>query len=127
MSSPEGEAEVTTRPGVGESVPALLDSAFGFFVWAAHLVAIYVATAVACALGPGAAGDGSRATFVTTLTLVTVAAIAVVLLHALRRYRQQRPVLEQHFRMSITVGSDALAAVAIAWQLMAIALAPMCS
>jgi hypothetical protein len=46
--------------------------------------------------------------------------------HAVRRYRQQRGVIDQHFRMSITIGADAIATLAIAWQLFPILLVPLC-
>jgi hypothetical protein len=110
-------------PGVG----ALLDTAFGYFVWAAHFLVIYIATAVSCQLGLGAAGAGTRRTFLALLALVTVAAAAVVVLHAARRYRQQRDLPDRRFRMRVTTGNDAVATVAILWQLLAITLVPVCA
>jgi hypothetical protein len=109
-----------------EGLGRLLDPAFGFFVWAAHFLAVYVVTAVACVLGLGAASTGARSTFLATFALATVAAAAVTLLHALRRHRQQRALPELHFRMSVTIGSDAIASVAIIWQLFPILLVPAC-
>ena len=47
----------------------LLDPAFGFFVWAAHLLAIYIAAAVACVVGLGGASAGARSAFLTGLGL----------------------------------------------------------
>jgi hypothetical protein len=132
MSSPDvpspdvaverGEARPSAA-GVG----ALLDTAFGYFVWAAHFLVVYIATAVSCQLGLGTAGAGTRTTFLAVLALVTAAAAAVVVLHAVRRYRQQRDMPQRRFRMTVTVGNDALATVAIAWQLLAIALVPVCA
>jgi hypothetical protein len=58
---------------------------------------------------------------------VTVAADAIVVVHALRRYRRRREAPEQRFRMSVTIGADAIAAVAITWQLIAILLVPICA
>lgn len=131
MSSPdaaadrEGTRQVTRqgRAGVG----ALLDTSFGFFVWAAHLLTVYIATAVSCQLGLGAAMAGARTGFVSVLVLVTVVMAGVVVLHAAGRYRQQRDVPGQRFRMTVTIGNDAVATVAIAWQLLAIALLPLCA
>jgi len=54
--------------------------------------------------------------FATALVLVTVAAAAIVVLHALPRPRQ--------FRMWVTIGSSAIATVAIVWQLFAFLLVP---
>ena len=109
------------------TVTPLLDVAFGFFVWAAHLLVVYVSTAVACQLGLGATDAGSRTIFLTALALVTVAAAAIVGLHAVRRYRQQRDVPERRVRMSLTIGCDAIATLAITWQLFAILLVPICA
>ena len=113
--------------GSGRPVARLLDASFGFFVGAAHLLVVYVAAAVACVLGLGAAAEGTRAAFVATLAGVTVAAATVVILHALRRYWQQRDIPEQRFRMKITVGNDAIAFVAIGFQLFPILLIPVCA
>ena len=110
-------------PGVG----ALLDTAFGYFVWAAHFLAVYIATAVSCQLGLGTFSRGSQRTFLAVLALVTVAAAAIVVLHAVRRHRQQRDRPDWRFRMTVTVGNDAVATVAIAWQLLAITLVPVCA
>jgi hypothetical protein len=108
------------------AVGALLDSAFGFFIWAVHLLAIYSTAAVACVLGMGVAGEGARSGLATVLVLLTLAATAAVVLHAVYRYRQQRGVEEWRLRMTVTLGSDAIATVAIAWQLIAILLVPLC-
>src|SRR5689334_13359193 len=43
------DAELVAEPS--GDVSRLLDAAFGFLVWAGHLVLIYVANAVTCALG----------------------------------------------------------------------------
>ena len=110
---------------VAPRLRALLDTAFGYFVWAAHFLAIYIATAVSCQVGTG--GGRTRAPLLAVLALVTVAAAAVVVLHAARRYRQQRGVPDRKFRMTVTIGNDAIATVAIAWQLLAIALVPVCA
>jgi hypothetical protein len=108
-------------------VPRLLDLAFGFFAWALHFLAVYSAAALACALGLAGASPGSRVAFLTALALATVGAAAVVLWHALRRYRQQRDLPEQRFLMSVTIGGDAVAFAAMAWQLFPILLVPACA
>src|SRR5690242_15567563 len=121
MSPSEMDAARPMRP-TENSVAPLLDGAFGFFVWAIHLLAIYIATALACVLGLGTAAASTRTGFLAMLGLVTLVAAAIVLLHAVRRYRQQRDIPDQRFRMSVTVGCDAIATVAIVWQLLAIGL-----
>ena len=119
MSSPRLESRNDVGP--------LLDLGFGFYVWAGHFLAVYVGSALACVLGLGAAGVGSRRAFLTALTLITLVATAVLMWHAVRRYRQYRTIPERHFRMSVTIGGDAIAAVAVAWQLFPILLVPVCA
>ena len=125
MSSPSLDAGVEVQEAAG-AVSRLLDSALGFFVWAAHFLAVYVATAVACQLGLGATSAGARTTFLSLLAIVTAIAIAIVVLHAVQRHRQQRESPTRRFRMWITIGGDAIATVAIAWQLFPILLVPVC-
>jgi hypothetical protein len=112
-----GEAGVLAR---------LLGLVFGFLVWILHFLAIYAATAVACVLGLGAAGVGVRATFVTALVIVTGAAAAVVVLHALKQYWRRDEAANRRFLAGITIGHDAIATVAILWQLFPILLVPVC-
>jgi hypothetical protein len=125
MSSSELQT-VKEHTELGTIAP-LLDAAFGFFVWAVHFLAIYVTTALACQLGLGGAEDGTRASFITVLSLVTLIAAAVVGLHGVRRRRQLRDVPEGRFRMALTLGTDAIATVAILWQLFALLLVPLCT
>ena len=125
MSSPSSQPDVRRTPGE-ETLSPLLDSAFGFFVWAIHLLIVYVAEALACQLGLGVAGPGTQTTFIAVLALVTIAASAIVVVHGFRRHRQQRKVPEQRFRMSVTLGADAIATLGILWQLFALLLVPVC-
>jgi hypothetical protein len=108
-------------------VAALLDAGFGYFVWMTHLVVVYVATAVGCQLGLGRASAGTRTTFLLVLALVTVVAVAAAVVHAIQRYRRFRAVPDRRFRMWVTVGGDAIACVAIGWQLIPILLVPVCT
>lgn len=110
-----------------EGVVHLLDPAFGFVVWAVHFLAVYIATALACVLWLDAASAGARPGFQATLALASVATAAVTVLHAVWRYRQLRAVPDLHFRMVVTIGCDAIASVAIAWQLFPILLVPACA
>jgi hypothetical protein len=109
------------------AIRPLLDTVVGFFVWAIHLLVIYIATALECQFSPGTVGSGRHRVLLTALALITVLAAALVLLHAIRRYRQQRGLPMQQFRLALTVGSDAIAAIAILWQLLAIVLVPACA
>ena len=52
-----------------------------------------------------------------TLAIGTVATAAVTWLHAARRYRQQHSDPDLHFLMALTIGGDAIASVAILWQI----------
>ena len=131
MSSPDvAPARLEARQEARENaagVGALLDTAFGYFVWAIHFLIVYVVEAVACQLGLGVAGSDTQAAFIAVLALVTVAASALVVVHGFRRHRQQRSVPEQRFRMSVTIGADAIASVGILWQLFALLLVPVCA
>jgi hypothetical protein len=111
----------------GSGVGSLLDTAFGYFVWALHFLIVYVVEAVECQLGLGIAGPGTQTTFIAVLALVTIAASAIVVVHGFRRHRQQREVPEQRFRMLLTVGADAIASIGILWQLFALLLVPVCA
>lgn len=82
MSSLRLDAEAEPRSKAGTLV-RLLDPAFGFFVWSAHFLVVYIVTAVLCVLGLGAASADAQSTFMTTLGVVTVAAAAILLLHAI--------------------------------------------
>lgn len=125
MSSPEIHSDVVEAGPAREGVSRLLDLAFGFFIWAAHFLVIYVGAAVACALAPDAAG--SSAALQTALALATVAAAAILVLHGLRRYRRQRNAPDERFPATVAIGCDALALVAIVWQLFPIFLVPVCA
>ncbi len=105
----------------------LLGPVFGFGVWALHLLVVYGSEAVACVMGLGTGSRAHQTIFLITLGTVTVAATAVTVLHAVRAYRQWRDVPELRFRTAVTVGCDAIAALAIAWQLFPIALVPVCA
>ena len=112
-----GEAGVLSR---------LLGLVFGFLIWVLHFLAVYAATAVACVLGLGAADAGVRSTFVTALVIVTVAAAAIVVLHALKTYRRRGEVPNRRFLSGITIGHDAIATVGILYLLFPILMVPLC-
>jgi NO-binding membrane sensor protein with MHYT domain len=104
----------------------LLDLVLGFVVWIMHFVAIYAATAVACVLELGAADAGVRSSFVTALVIVTVAAAAIVVLHALKTYRRRDEAPNRRFLRGITIGHDAIAVIGILYQLFPILMVPLC-
>jgi hypothetical protein len=104
----------------------LLDSVFGFGVWAVHLLVVYVATTVACQLGLGSQPGRVQSSVVGALCIVTLAAAALVVWHAIRRYRQQHQARDRGFLAQIAVGHDAVAALAILWQLMPLLMVPLC-
>src|SRR4051794_29483056 len=126
MSSLDLDAETgpQTKAGV---LFGLLDPAFGFFIWSVHFLVVYIAAAVACALGLGGASADTRTIFLTALVLITVAAAAALALHGVLRYRRLRGLLKQRFRMSVAVGGDAIAAVAVLWQLFPLGMVPLCA
>jgi hypothetical protein len=125
MSSLDLDAETGPQSKAGV-LYGLLDPAFGFFVWAVHFLVVYIAEAVACALGLGGASADSRTIFLTALILATVAAAAVLTLHGVLRYRRLGDLPQQRFRMSVAIGGDAIAAVAVLWQLFPLAMVPLC-
>ena len=119
--------DAATEPGTQVGVVyRLLDPAFGFGVWAFHFLVVYVSTAVACQVGLGSRDATVQSTVVITLIVITLLAAAVVAVHAVKRYRQLPDVHDRGFLLKIAVGHDALAALAILWQLMPITMVPLC-
>ena len=118
-------AELEPQREVG-GLPRLLDSVFGFGVWAVHLLIVYVASAVACQVGLGSQPGSVQSGVVGTLCVVTLAAAAIVVWHGIRRYRQQSHMRDRGFLERIAVGHDAVAALAILWQLMPLLMVPLC-
>ena len=88
---------------------ALLDSAFGFLVWAAHFLIVYISTAVSCVLGLGAAGTHMQTSVLASLAVLTILACIILASHAMRRHSQLRDNPEQEFRLAVTIGCDAIA------------------
>jgi hypothetical protein len=125
MRSDELDAGTEARSQAG-TLYRLLYPAFGFFAWAVHFVVVYVAAAVACVLGLGAAGEAARTAFTAALAALTAVTAAGVLVHAWTTYRRHRRVADRRFLVNITAGHDAVAAVAILWQLFPILLIPAC-
>ena len=120
------KVDAAQAPSEAGALYHLLDLAFGLIVWVIHFLAIYAATAVACVLGLGAADVGGQSTFTAALVAVTVAAAAIVALHALTRYRWEEMIPDRHFLTEITLGLDAIAALGILWQLFPILMVPVC-
>jgi hypothetical protein len=109
-----------------ESVVRVLDAAFGLFIWALHLLAVYIAAAVGCVLGLGGTSPSVQTAFLVALVALTLGAEAAAIVHGARRYWQTRALPDQRFRVVLTLGLDAIAALAIVLQLLPILLAPLC-
>jgi hypothetical protein len=122
-SRDEAALEAPTQTG---GVHRLLDSVFGFGVWAAHLLIVYVSTAVACQLGLGSRTGNVQSHVVMILSVATVGAAAVVVWHAVRRHHQQSEMDDRGFLARMAVGQDAIAVLAILWQLMPLSMVPVC-
>jgi hypothetical protein len=103
----------------------LLDPAFGLIVWAIHLLVIYIAAAVACARYFDAERGGSSG-LLASLVGVTLVAAAIVGIHGASRYRRSCALADGRFRGFITLGMDAIGALAILWQLFPLLIAPVC-
>lgn len=125
---PSGSVPIADRSGRDDRpiVRRILDPAFGLFVWAAHLIVIYVAQAVACVLGIPERSARAETVVLAGLAAVTVLAAAIVAAHGVRRHRQQPETDDQRFLFNIAVGQDAIAALAILWQLIPIFMVPIC-
>ncbi len=104
----------------------MLDATFGFFVWAAHLLLVYIAHAVSCQLGVGRWAFITPAALAGLIVGATIVLAGVVWAHAALRYRRWRRRPEREFRTFLTVGCDLLASIAIVWQLLAVGLIPVC-
>jgi hypothetical protein len=115
------DAATESEPETG-AVYRLLDPAFGFGVWALHLLVVYVSTAVACQLGLASRDASVQSSVLMTLIAITLVAAAVVVAHAVRRYHQH----DHGFLARLAVGHDAVAALAILWQLMPLMMVPLC-
>jgi hypothetical protein len=115
--------EPQTEAGV---VYRLLDPVFGFGVWAAHLLMVYVSTAVMCQLGLGSREASVHSSVLISLSVVTFVAAALVLWHAVKRYRQRQEMRDHGFLVRIAIGHDAVAALAIVSQLMPLWMVPLC-
>jgi hypothetical protein len=107
-------------------VSRLLDPVFGFLVWIAHLVVIYVGYAVSCGLGLTSGSPRAQTALVIALAAVTIGAAAIVGVHGLRRYREEPRTRNHGFLLKVAVGNDAIAALAILWQLIPIFMTPVC-
>ena len=116
------DGAVAERGGVG----ALFDMALGFCVWAAHLLTVYIAAALACAFELVAPAGRGAVGLLTLLVGVTVVAAGAAVWHGLRRWRGRASPGMTPFRARLTVGADAIATLAIVWQGFAFALIPAC-
>jgi hypothetical protein len=121
QATPLETAETKTR-----AVYRLLDVAFGFGVWAVHLVIVYTSSAVACQLGLGSRAPNAQSRVVAILIAITFMAAALVIVHGVKRYRRRGDVAVRGFLARLAVGDDALAVVAILWQLVPITMVPLC-
>jgi hypothetical protein len=126
MSSLELDSETEPRTKLGTAF-RLLDPLFGHFIWAGHFLVVYIAAALACTFGVDMADSGTRATFLTALVIITVAAAALVGAHAWRRYQKYRGAEDKGFLLSLTFGNSAIATVGILWQFFPILLVPLCA
>ena len=122
MSS--GSTSAGARLSAGE-LPRLLRAGFGFFVWAAHFLFIYIAEAVACqlsvvsVLSPGAG-------LIAVLATVTVLSALVVAMHGWHVSQRRGPDGDNTFLAHVGLGGDAIAMLAILWQLMPLFMVPLC-
>jgi hypothetical protein len=119
----DGARAAETRTAI---VRRLLDPTFGFVVWALHLLIVYGSTAVACQLGLGAQTVNLRSNVLISLVAITFVAAAIVAAHGVKRYRDRRQVNERGFLARLAVADDAVAVLAILWQLMPITMVPLC-
>jgi hypothetical protein len=117
--------EIEARTGRG-LVYSLLNPAFGFFVWAGHFLLVYITEAVACQLGLEFRDERGHSVFLGMFAIITVLAAAVVLAHGLRRWKHRVEAGDDGFLIRITAGDDAVAALAILWQLFPLFMVPVC-
>ena len=116
-----------SAPARGGELLGVLDLAFGFLLWALHLLVIYGAEALACVLGIEGAGLEAQRWLRVGLGAVTVLVALVVVWHAVARYRGAGDAPDPKFRAYAAAGGDAIALVAIVWQFFPIVLVPVCA
>lgn len=115
-------AAARTAPGARASW-AILDTSFGYIVWAGHFLVVYCGNALACARGAWAADAAAVLTLKAFYVAATAAALVLVAWHARRRGRG--PAAGE-FLSRLAVASDALAAAGIALQLFPILMLDLC-
>jgi hypothetical protein len=122
MSSDSARAHARVE---ASGVRRLVGSSFGFLVWAAHLLVVYVAEAVACQLSVVSVMSPD-AGLIVSLAAATALAALIVVAHGWRLWRQRRADGEQGFLARVAVGQDAIATLAILWQLIPLFTVPLC-
>jgi hypothetical protein len=123
FDNPGTQLERQTGRGV---VHRLLDPVFGFFVWAGHFFVIYITEAIACQLAFAFRDERVHSGLLIVLAFITGLSAAVVMAHGFGRWKRRGEGGDHGFTVGITAGNDALAAVAILWQLFPIFTAPVC-
>ena len=124
-SDAAASTDARSRPNYG-ALYRLLDPVFGFFVWAAYFLIVYVGQATVCSLWPGMSAP-ERTVVKVALVAATLVAIGVIAAHGWLRYRQRGPAHDSAFRTNLAVGLDGLAGVASAWMLIPILFTPLCA
>ncbi len=122
---PSDSASRNARIEPGRVLRRVVGSAFGLFVWAAHFLVVYIAAAVACQLSV-VSGLSPGGGLIGVLVAITVLAALVVVAHAWRLSRRWRAGDEEAFLACIGIGQDAIATLAILWQLIPLFTVPIC-
>jgi hypothetical protein len=120
----EGTQDTGNARGHG-AVAVVLDISFGFLVWAVHFLAIYCATAIACARGLETVQPSAGLWFRVGLVGATVLTVALLGWHAWRRRHGARGG-DESFRHRLAIGNDAVAAFAIVIQIFPLLMLDTC-
>lgn len=121
---PSGNPTASAHVETG-TLRSLLGSAAGFYVWAAHLLIVYMAQAVACQLAVVSVASPGRG-LIMALAIFTVLAAVLVIIHGRQQWRQRHGTNDTAFLARLAAGQDAIAALAILWQLIPLFTVPLC-
>lgn len=121
---------MTTTPSVAAASPVTWRLWVGPLVWAAHFLAIYGFTALACErnVTASAFGVGIVIWFIGIATLLAVLALGITIWLAVREGRSSASLPAPfEFMRSLTLAIATLAMLAVVWEALPLIFLPICT